>query len=574
MPTNPARPVSLIIEPLRRGALLRVLAAIALALGAAGGPAAAQVVLNATSYGVQADGVTDDGPAIATALAAAIGQGQPVRLLFPAGATVRATSAADRYVFDMDAAATEIEIDGAGCHFVLGPDVRFMRADGASTLTVRNLTVDFDPLPFADATITAVNQAGGYIDVEAAPWVDQLPTGGPTYQDGEQAFFAMLWYDGPYDLMGMHYYVDDMQPGPTSRTARVYAQSNFTAWSSIVPGQWRVSLPVPGVAHRYGPGECFQLVNSTDLLFEDIELWSAPWFGFGVARNDGQATFRRVNIRPRTGSERLTSLWRDGFHVKGNRAGLLWEDCHLRGMNDDAFNISNTCSRVREIISPTLIKVRQSSTFNYIPWLVGDTLVAADFDGGTRLGEATVLSATLDPPVWVNGQPATVDVALELDQAITDLELDSMVWMREVANPDTILRDCTIEMSCRMQHPMTIENCDVTALLWFYAEEVEGPFPSDFTVRDSVLRRGRGNPTWAIVVSGRNPSDPRPSAVHDILFEDNEVWGGFSMTGADDVQLLDNRFDLEPGAVVSLQHCRNLYRRDWQTGAARARLYE
>ena len=53
-----------------------------------------------------------------------------------------------------------------------------------------------------------------------------------------------------------------------------------------------------------------------------------------MQHNEGTVTLRRVQVRPRPGSARITSSWRDGLHVKGNRAALLFEDCVLEGMNE------------------------------------------------------------------------------------------------------------------------------------------------------------------------------------------------------------------------------------------------
>jgi hypothetical protein len=134
-----------------------------------------------------------------------------------------------------------------------------------------------------------------------------------------------------------------------------------------------------------------------------------------------------------------------------------------------------------------------------------------------------------------------------------------MVWEPEYANPDTTLRRCKIDMSCRLQTPVTLEACDVTALLWFYAEGVEGPFPSRITLRDCTLRRGRGNPRLAVSFVGRKPGQSGPSAIHDVWIQGNRIWGDFSMQGVDGARLESNRF-CEPGAAVHIEDCPGLTR--------------
>lgn len=530
-------------------------------MGTAGGSTRVEEdVIRADDFGVRADGITDDGPAIRRMLEAAVKATGKTRLVFPAGKTIRIAAAPQRYVFRLDHAA-RMTIDAKGSTFLLAPEVRFLRLTHSRDITFRNLNIDFSPLPFADGMVTAVHAEEHCIDVRPMPWVQALPVGGPTKEDGEQKFFGMLWYPGPYGTISRHYWIRRMAPGPEPGAVRVFADDEFREFAAIETARWRISLPVPGIAHRYGPGGCLDIFDNDTVTFEDVELWSAPWFGFRVMRCSGEITFRRVHIRPKPGTERLTSTWRDGFHVKGNRAKILWEDCVLRGMNDDALNLSNHCSRVREILSPTAIVVLQTFPLNPMPWHEGATLAAADFGTKTRLGSARIVKVTPSAETRrLHGQPAATPVTIVLDRPIEDLAVGTMVWEPESANPDTTLRRCRIEKSCRLQTPVTLDACDVTALLWFYGEEVEGPFPSNVIVRDCTLRRGRGNPRLAVAFTGRLAGHDRPSAIHGIVFERNRVWGDFSMVGVDNARLEGNEF-CEPGAAIRIENCRDLVRR-------------
>ena len=525
---------------------------------------AATVVIEGGDFGLKADASTDDGPAIRRMLDAAAAAGGPVRLAFPAERTIRATTGSGRYVFRLHDVA-DLTIDGNGSTFLLGPDVRFLRLTGSRNVTLRNLNIDFDPLPFADGKVAGVNAREKFLDVRLAPSVRASPSGGPTGQDGEQAFFSMLWHPGPYGTVSRHYWTERMEQLGEPRTMRVYCSDRFKQFDDIKPATWRISLPVAGIAHRYGPGGCLDIFDNDTVTLENVELWSAPWFGFRVMRNAGKVTFSRVHIRPKPGTDRLTSTWRDGFHVKGNRGALLWEDCIVRGTNDDAFNISTHCSRVRKILSPTKVVVLQAFPLNPMPWHEGATFSAADFENRTLLGTARIVIVTTSPETrLVNGKPAATPVTLLLDRPVEGLATGAMVWEPESSNPNTTLRRCRIEASCRLQTPVTLDACDVTALLWFYAERVEGPFPSSVTISDCRLRRGRGNPRLAVAFAGCRPgkglakgtTHARP-AIHDIVLERNQIWGDFSMIGVDRARMADNVFR-EPGAVVRIEHCTNV----------------
>ena len=527
-------------------------------------------VFHASSFGVVGDGTTDDGPAIGRIMEAARGT-TGARVAFEPRRTYFIGTAASRYVFDISG-ASGLTIDGRGSTFELGPHVRVLSLVGSRRVTVRRRNVDFRPLPFGDGEVIGVDAERRRIQVRTHR--DSRPLcGGPTREDGEQAFFGMLWTDGPYGPVGLHYWLERTEPADAPNTVWAVASPEFTGFAELNGKTWRISLPVPGIAHRYGPGACFKIRDNDTVTFEDVELWSAPWFGFEVARNSGNVAFRRVHIRPKPDSGRLMSTCRDGFHIKGNRGRLIWEDCVVTGMTDDAFNISTHSSEVSRLLSPNRIEVRQRFPLLHVPWLRGAELAAADERTGRLLGRGRVTDVTVGPePEPIQGEPAAPISELTLDRPIPGITVGTMVWDRLSANPNTTLRRCRIEMSCRMQSPVIMEQCEVTALLWFYAEHIEGPYPGPVRVRGCTLRRGRGNPAHAVIVSG-GPADradagsaSAPRAIHDITFEDNRIYGGFVVEGAEGVRLIGNRF-LEADAPIRLtaNHRQRLFR---NTGAA------
>jgi len=64
--------------------------------------AGAAAVLDAGTFGVKADGVSDDGPAIARMLEAAAKATPPVVLRFQPGSAIRVETAPERYVFRLE----------------------------------------------------------------------------------------------------------------------------------------------------------------------------------------------------------------------------------------------------------------------------------------------------------------------------------------------------------------------------------------------------------------------------------------------------------------------------------------
>jgi hypothetical protein len=156
----------------------------------------------------------------------------------------------------------------------------------------------------------------------------------------------------------------------------------------------------------------------------------------------------------------------------------------------------------------------------------------------------------------MHGQrPAAPTLTIETDRPIPLLETGDTIWQPASTNPDTVLRNCTIKKSCRMQCSLTMEACDVTALLWFYSEGIEGPGPQSVFIRNSTLRRGRGNTQNAVIFAGA-PRDENsdstkltPRLLQRVELTGNKIYGGFSVKGAENVTLQNNQF-LEKGALL------------------------
>lgn len=520
---------------------------------------ATAAVFRSADFGVRGDGVADDGPAISRMVAAALAhQGEPAVLQMEEGKTYRVSSIPGDWLFEFHE-VENLVLDGGGSVFLLDAAPRFLSLERSKNVVVRQLKVDYSPLPFADGLVVSADENNRRIGVELAEGAT-APHGGPTRAGGEQAFFAMLWNDGSHIPLHTHCTVEHLSAGDRPGLSFLTPAKEFKSYAKAHPGKTRISLPIPGIAHRRGPGGTFQISGSSDIAFEDVELWSAPWFGFEVNRNIGKLSFLRTHIRPKPGSGRLMSTWRDGFHVKGNRGPLLWDSCIVSGMCDDAFNISTHSSVVSKVISPTRIQVRQKFPLLFIPWHQGGSLSAADEATAKLLGSAGIVKIETRPSTkLIEGKPAAPQTEITLANPIPGLAVGTMVWDPASTNPETLLKNCTIEMSCRFQSPVKLEGCTARALIWFYAEKIEGVFPSGASVRNCSLYRGRGNASAALIVKGSPSGNARedsawasPRAVHDVTIENNRIYGAVTIEGVENLRFKGNRL-FEKGFPLQLR---------------------
>jgi hypothetical protein len=561
-------------------AVLIFLSANAFCDGQAPSPAAqrnANIILYAEHFGVIGDGTTDDGPAIQRAVAELCRQDEPATLRFEAGRTYRAKQVDATRLFRLED-CQDITIDGGGSTFLLDGDVRFALIQGARNVRLRNLSVDYDPLPFVDGLITKKSASERHVDIRVMDEFSLPPLGGPTRQGGEQAYFGMLWIEGRHSLIGHHFYVLDMQeayPGSLDdRIVRVF--TDFKRFDLIEENVHAISLPVRGIAHRCMDGATIRIAECENVQVENVNVWSAPWFAFQVFRNKGTMTFRHVDIRPKPNSNRRSSSWRDGFHVKGNRADLLFESCHLEGMNDDAFNISTHMSRVVKVVSPTEVQVQQVYPLEIVPFEPGDEITFYSLHNGQITAPATLdrCDGKQDTEYLDNGRPRAPILMLHLAEPVADLQPGDRLWNGTSANPNTVIRDCKICNSCRFQSPVTIEECEITAFTWYHSENVEGPIPSRVVIRDSILRLGRGNPVLAasfdgsIAIPNRSPTAKRHPAIEHVLLQGNTIDGQVRFARIKQLELQGNHF-LAPRSKLHFSDCKSVTLKDNRLGSER-----
>lgn len=521
-----------------------------------------RLLLDAREFGLQGDGLTDDGPAIRRMLDRAESAGKPVTVKFPANSRIRVATGTERYAFRIDS-MKDLLIDGGFSTFLVDDDLRFLHVTRSENFAIARLNVDVTTSPVAEGVILGVKDGGRSLRVRLDEPDQAKSLGGPTRRDGEQAFFGMIWIPSAYAEETEHYYVESVRPvdgaefgegvvevrGPNRIPVRVLDR--------LSPGDTRISLPVPGVAHRHGPGAMVVIDRCDNVLVEDVEIWAASWFAYQIFRNDGDLVFRRAHIRPEPNGGKVTSSWRDGFHVKGNRGNLLFEDCILEGMNDDAFNISTHQWEVTEVLAPDRVRIRQVFPIQFMPVQEGGDVLILSADGTRRLESARIDSVigdydNNDYPYYPNTfeSPRAPMLEIVLDRAVAGLDVGNLLWDRTTSNPRTIIRGCVIRNSCRFQSGnLTVEDCDVYALLWFYSAPVEGPVPENVEVIDSVLRQGRGNPEIAVSFFGWQSNGapqelppPEEFPMRNLRIENNTIYGDLRINGAAGVTLVNNRF--------------------------------
>jgi hypothetical protein len=235
-----------------------------------------------------------------------------------------------------------LEIDGTGTTLVMTARQAIFRFSECSGLTIRGFTLDYDPLPFTQATITRADDLTLEFDVH-----DGYPDLTTEYQGAPAHFFSAngTRQPGSYDFN--QFQLEILSP----RHGRARLKKPLPA--TLMPGD------LLAMDLRKSGGTAVEIRNcSGPVTLEDVTLQSSPSLCFIGRYCEGLVTFRRVAIRPGAAPAgathpRLLSSNADGVNFVQCRRGPVLEHCDFSGMGDDSMNVHGFLFPIVRVLSPT-----------------------------------------------------------------------------------------------------------------------------------------------------------------------------------------------------------------------------
>ena len=325
-----------------------------------------------------------DGEAVRKCIQAAIASGQKAEVVFEAG-TYRidpspgATAMGELVSLPINK-ANNLTFSGAMEGTTLtftNPSASGIVLEGCRNVVLKNIRIDYDPLPYAFGTIRAVNLAENTFDLEL---------------DANSADFTNPLFAKAKTLWGMVIRPDPKQGstryGPVPVGSKVFTPVSGRVWRLRESSLGGAGYPQAMASSGMKPGEryvhmartygCAVGIQSCEVVrVKNVSILSSPGLSFFPYLSRGVSL---VDCHVSLGQNRLISTNADGIHARGLRGDLLVENCSFEGMGDDAINIHSNAILVRKINSPTQIFAPAGT------WSVrkGDELVAYD---GISLGE-------------------------------------------------------------------------------------------------------------------------------------------------------------------------------------------
>jgi hypothetical protein len=241
-------------------------------------------------------------------------------------------------------------LEGNGSSFYFENFATAIQVYKSENLKIRNLVLDWDPLPFTQGRVVSVDYAKNSFVFRADPGYDTLPTKGQIrgalfdpktreLKPGQHGFG--LWVpkklaDGTYSVgvRGFYGYKADKCG---------FAKGDLIAiWQRM--------------------GRAIKTEVSAAVSYENITLYSAPFVGFVENVGGGGHAYRNCRIVKRPGTDRLMGGNADGFNSSNVLRGPQIENCEIENIGDDFVNVHGVYFRVFEQKSPTVLIVQPFGT--------------------------------------------------------------------------------------------------------------------------------------------------------------------------------------------------------------------
>jgi hypothetical protein len=286
------------------------------------------------------------------------------------------------YRFSPDFLSQPVLIDQAADFKIVANDVTFWieKPDGAlltitnsRNITIKGLTIDYDPLPFTQGTIVGLHPETKAILIEIdngfpSPLDAHI---GPAIEAGRKSRINIYTPEGVLR--------DNIRDDWVSGFERLTSG----AWKMIMQGGWNFRQPAAALTpYKLGDkvvipvraGSLFGVRNSESVIFDQCTVYAAGGMVFSATDGIGNHVFNQVNIIPRPGTGRLMSAVADGIHSYNSEIGPVINECRLENLGDDAVAIhgffgiafkNQQASNVIEVVNPMVYNYREGMELEF-----------------------------------------------------------------------------------------------------------------------------------------------------------------------------------------------------------------
>lgn len=438
-----------------------------------------------------------------------------------------------------------IRLEGNGSTFVFHGKMIGWVLDSCENITLRNYTVDYERPGMSEMTVRSVSATEATVAVH--------PDSRFTIMDGKVQWYGEQWIPNPKGFF----------------LARVNPHEDRIFYSNWVPFQASSAERIGSTGIRFkgdfskfkaDTGDVLTLRDairdyvgvfqnrSKNISLHNVHMNSMHGLGI-VSQFCENLNYDRIYVEPAKGSGRVIASSADGMHFSGCKGQITINNCRFSGMHDDPINVHGTHLKVKEIISPTQLKLRfmHHQSYGFMAFAKGDTIAFLHAKALQIYGQGVVKSATLvsEREMLIELEKA-VPKQLQLDDALENITWTPALTLTNSRFERTISRGTLVTTRRKVliennvyyrtgMHAILIEN---DAMGWYES----GPV-ADVTIRNNQFIACGFNSapgSYAIKINPENSEQVKNYYVHQ------------------NIRIMDNLFRLDRAPLLSSKSTRGL----------------
>jgi len=399
-----------------------------------------------------------------------------------------------------------IEAAGATFWFHGRHRIDALKLSQCRDVTLRGLTIDYDPPAYSQGEIVAKDDAAKTMDIRIDPGFP-LPDASWTAQQGK---IKAVFYNQQGQMIPVRM---DWIASLTPLGDEVYRVGFRFGWhvnydSNVRLGD-RLTLPDRSMRHAVTLDACERVT------LEDVTIYASPHMALVEGWGPGGNVYRRVKVIRRPGTQRLLACNADVFHSIQNERGPTIEDCEFSHAGDDLINVHGCFALVVErqaadrfaILSPEGPNIGVGSHLKFYDYDTVEPRGAATVKACEPVTDEARLAAARKVPAETRegGKQGIRDVHPRIS-ALFDVTLDRPVEARRLAivgtgerrGAGTVVRDSyfhdgfvrgvLLKAQDAMVENNRFERVGQSAIICSAQKYwLEGPFPERITIRNNTI---------------------------------------------------------------------------------------
>jgi parallel beta-helix repeat protein len=454
-----------------------------------------------------------------------------------------------------------LSIEGNGSEFI-GHDYSSMfHFTECRNISVTNLTVDWNPLPYTQGKVVHVDT--NYIDIEVIF---------PSAAKAGLCTEAILGYDLEKHRMARRF-TDHYQLG-FEKTTEVIGPGIMRLFIGR-KDRFAGTMPAVGMniiaRHQVYGYQSFEFEKCTDVHLENVSIYSNPGMGV-VAEECRDINISHLKVMIKPGSGRWMSCTADATNFSGCRGTIVMENCLFEGQGDDATNVrSGHYLLVSERLDNNKLRIKTGYRYgsDLTPPKIGDKIELSGEDKPLLpYSTLTVRSVETDD----QGKTLVVGFSEKLPERTKKgdiagnssscpvLRIRNCTAIRNrargfiIKTRDVIIEDCTFQDICASAVGL---EADINA--WW-----ESIGSGDVIIRNNRFIDCRFESEYLQgVIESHTMSQTAPAGVHRRITIENNIFLGsdgniIKLGSADGVDIVNNIIDKPKDEAIFLYNSRNI----------------